>query len=134
MKYLLLLNLFLTSLALANSSKYEDSKEYKLCMDNSNGVTISMRECNSKEIERLESVLQDTISETISKIEPGIDNKKEFEKDFVESQKLWGKYINKYCGLHLYSGGTMSLIIYDSCLIESMDAKINELRKLEISS
>ncbi len=110
--------------SVANNSKY--SHVFDTCMDKSNGVTSSMRECHKAEL----SLQDKRLNQNYRKLMRVLDANKKVEMKKV--QRSWIKYRDMRCGFYYgLTGGTMDLLLGDGCMLDMTIEKANEL--LDIS-
>ena len=126
-KYLLAatLTLALTSSVLA-ASKY--SKQYDTCMKEpaaSNGATMAMLNCGSKEIKHQDKRLNSAykaLKKSLSKSR---------QKELLTSQRLWIKYRDANCGFYNDpNGGTMHRMFAQECFMDATRSRADELESM----
>ena len=111
--------LFSISLLSAESNY---SKAYKMCMDNSGGVTLKMRMCNGDEVKQQDKMLNTNYKKAMKVLSK--DKKNELKK----VQRLWMKYRDLKCGFEgSLTGGSMDLIMGGACLLDMTSVRAKEL-------
>ncbi len=126
-KYLItaMLTLALTSSALA-ADKY--SEEYNTCMKGSKasqGVTMAILNCGSKEIKHQDKRLNGTykaLKKSLSKSR---------QKELLTAQRLWIKYRDANCDFYNDpNGGTMHRLFAQECFMEATRSRADELKSM----
>lgn len=126
-KYLVaaMLTLALTSSALA-ADKY--SKKYDICMDRpqaSQGVTMAMRNCVSKEIKHQDKRLNSAYKALKKNLS------KNRQKELLTAQRLWIKYRDVNCGFYNDpNGGTMHRLFAQECFMDATRSRADELKAM----
>jgi len=109
----------------ASASALEYSKQYDHCIDNSNGITSVMLNCESDEMEKQEKLL----NANYKKVMVTLNQEKKLE--LKRSQQLWLKYRDAKCGFFYgLSGGTVDLLNSSSCFLEMIAIRAYELSNL----
>jgi uncharacterized protein YecT (DUF1311 family) len=109
----------------AAASKF--SNAYAECMASgaaAQGVTVAMRECNDKELGRLNLKLNRVYAYALKRLS-GLDEK----KAFIQSERAWLTYMSAQCGLNLWDpGGTLGQVVADTCGMEMTADRIQFLQ------
>ncbi|MFC7517182.1 lysozyme inhibitor LprI family protein [Herbaspirillum sp. GCM10030257] len=98
------------------------SKEYESCMDKSGGVTVDMRACIQKELERQDARLNRVYQKYSASLAPNV------LKSLREAQRAWVQYRNKDCA---WAGApdenaTLGPLIIDGCHLDMTVRRANE--------
>jgi uncharacterized protein YecT (DUF1311 family) len=105
-----------------NDGDLKFSKEYESCMDKSGGVTVDMRACIHKELERQDARLNRVYQRYSASVAPNV------LKSLREAQRAWIQYRNKDCA---WAGApdenaTLGPLIIDSCHLDMTVRRANE--------
>ena len=120
MKKVFLAVLLLSVSVVASEPGY--SSGYQHCLDNSDGVTTAMRECNVQELRYQDGLLNRNYKVLMSRLSPV---KKE---ELKRAQRLWIKYRNANCAFYVgLTGGTMDIVNIGSCHVEMTARRVEEL-------
>ena len=104
------------------------SKQYQRCLDNSGGVTTSMRNCNGNELKFQDARLNKYYKQAMNVLD------KEHRVELKKVQRLWIQYRDTKCGfLFGLTGGTMDLIIGGSCHVDMTAKRAQELHSIAAS-
>ncbi|MCG8707406.1 DUF1311 domain-containing protein [Brenneria sp. 4F2] len=101
------------------------TSEYNQCIDASGGITASMRKCISEETKKQDNLLNNNYKKYISSLYP------ETRQQFIEAQRLWVKYRDANCSAFASEeeGGTLALIIIDSCYLDMTASRAADFAK-----
>jgi uncharacterized protein YecT (DUF1311 family) len=117
--------LILTSSILA-ADNY--SKQYNICMkgpDASNGVTMAMLNCGSKEIKHQDKRLNNNYK----KLKKSLSKSR--QKELLTAQRLWIKYRDTNCGFYNDpNGGTMHRLFAQECFMDATRSRADELKSM----
>jgi uncharacterized protein YecT (DUF1311 family) len=117
--------LILTSSILA-ADNY--SKQYNICMkgpDASNGVTMAMLNCGSKEIKHQDKRLNNNYK----KLKKSLSKSR--QKELLTAQRLWIKYRDANCGFYNDpNGGTMHRLFAQECFMDATRSRADELKSM----
>jgi len=109
-------------LSLLSASGLKYSHNYQQCLDNSGGVTTSMRLCNSKELKYQDKLLNKNYKGAMKRLD------KDKQNELKKIQKLWMKYRDARCNFQFgLTGGTIDLIMGDECLVDMTAQRAKEL-------
>ena len=101
------------------------SNQYKLCLDNSGGITSEMRNCNADELKFQDNLLNKYYKRAMKVLD---GNKR---KELKQVQRQWIKYRDAKCGFDYgLTGGTMDIAIGDGCLVDMTAKRANELKSI----
>ena len=101
------------------------SKQYDHCIDNSNGITSVMLNCESDEME----IQKKLLNANYKKVMVTLNQEKKLE--LKRSQQLWLKYRDAKCDFFYgLSGGTVDLLNGSGCFLEMIATRAYELSNL----
>lgn len=101
----------------------EYSAEFSACMDRSGGVTVEMRDCSTAEYERQDHALNVVYRDLMGRLGP------ELQTDLRTAQRAWIAFRKAECDYrHRSEGGTMGLLIYDSCWLDFTASRVVHLQ------
>jgi uncharacterized protein YecT (DUF1311 family) len=97
-----------------------DSTAYKVCMKNSGGVTVDMRNCGGAEYAKLDKRRAAALKATVAR------SSKATARRLQQDEKLWQASGMKHCDKRseLNEGGTLELLENDACGHEEMKRRI----------
>lgn len=101
------------------------SHEYRECLDKSGGVTASMRNCSSTEFTRLDRELNIAYRDAMARLDPHGKAK------LRNAERIWLKVRWQGCERQAAEeeGGTLALLILDSCVILEMTRRVVWLQR-----
>ena len=103
------------------------TSNYESCIDNSDGNTGSMHECNLEELKYQDTLLNKNYKLVMQKL----SDEEKMKLTMKKLQRLWVKYRDANCDfLYNLTGGTMDILNGDSCLIEMTTKRAVELNDL----
>jgi uncharacterized protein YecT (DUF1311 family) len=95
---------------------------YKACMDKSEGITVSMRDCAGTELEYQDNRLNRAYRTLRTKL------KQSSAMHLRDEQRAWIAERDQQCAVDK-DGGTAALIVADDCLIQVTSERAIELEK-----
>ncbi|MEG3128744.1 lysozyme inhibitor LprI family protein [Pantoea cypripedii] len=107
----------------AKASEESFTPAFKKCMSNSNGITVAMRDCYNDEIIKQDARLNKNYKAFLA------SHDGDTKKSFVEAQRLWLKYRDANCNAWMVTeaGGTLALLVGDSCNLKMTAQRADEL-------
>lgn len=101
------------------------SKQYSVCIDKSEGVTVTMLECNGDEFDRQDARLNDNYKKLMSKLS------RDQKKGLVEAERAWIKFRKANCDFYYDpNGGSAARLGSSSCWLTSTADRAKELEDL----
>lgn len=101
------------------------TKEYSVCMDKSQGVTVGMLDCAGDELDRQDARLNDNYKKLISKLS------RDRKKVLLEAQRAWIKFRKTNCKFYYDpNGGSAARLAGSGCFLIMTAARAKELEKL----
>jgi uncharacterized protein YecT (DUF1311 family) len=101
------------------------TKEFSVCMEQSQGVTPKMFDCLGDELNRQDSRLNDNYKKLMSKLSP---NRK---KMLLGAQRAWIKFRKTNCDFYFDpDGGSAARISASDCSVTTTAARAKELKDL----
>lgn len=107
----------------ASASSENLSPTFKKCMSHSNGITVAMRDCYNDEIIKQDERLNKNYKNLLA------SHDGEVKKAFTEAQRSWLKYRDANCNAWISTevGGTLALLVGDSCFLTMTAQRADEL-------
>jgi uncharacterized protein YecT (DUF1311 family) len=101
---------------------------YAACLDRASGVTSEMRDCSAAEYERQDQALNATYRDLMARLPA------ELKTELRDAQRAWIGFRDAECDYRsLAQGGTLGLLVRDSCWLDLTTARVARLRdELEI--
>ena len=107
------------------SQKQRSTENYDACINHSEGITARMRECNHRELTRLDTQLNRAYQDALHTL-PSAKHSK-----LRSVQRAWIAYRDAKCGFeYSRTGGTIDGLNGDSCQIEMTARRTKELNDL----
>ena len=101
------------------------TKEFSVCMEQSQGVTPKMFDCLGDELDRQNARLNDSYKKLMSKLSP---NRK---KMLREAQRAWIKFRETNCDFYFDpDGGSAARVAASDCSVTTTPARVKELKDL----
>jgi uncharacterized protein YecT (DUF1311 family) len=101
------------------------SPDYQRCLDRSDGVTVSMRQCIADELHLQDLRLNRYYKRVMSRLTG------EQKGRLREAQRLWIRYRDANCGFYGgLTGGSMDIILAGDCTLEMTANRATELRNM----
>jgi uncharacterized protein YecT (DUF1311 family) len=114
------------SFSAAQAQDRQLSATYKTCMEKSGGVTVSMLDCASDEIDRQDTRLNKAYKALTVGLKPAR------RQELVEVQRLWVRFRKANCDYYADpDGGTASSLASSSCFLDMTAARASELEDLK---
>jgi uncharacterized protein YecT (DUF1311 family) len=102
------------------------SKNFSVCMDKSEGVTINMLNCMADETTYQDIRLNKAYKSLMAELSP------ERKKQLQEAQRAWIKYRDANCQFYADpEGGTMATVLSNDCFMQSTANRAKELELLK---
>ena len=93
------------------------------CMDRSGGVTSEMRDCSSAEYERQDQALNAVYRDLMAQLPADL------KTELRDAQRAWIGFREAECNYRsLAQGGTLGLLIRDSCWLDFTTERVARLR------
>jgi uncharacterized protein YecT (DUF1311 family) len=107
-----------------DSDKVEYSKAYHECLEKSEGITVNLRDCSGAESDRLDKELNAVYRDLSAKSNP------DSRASLVRAERAWIAYRSAHGDYEgeAERGGTLALIIMDSCYLDMTARRLKELR------
>lgn len=103
------------------------SAAFRSCIDRSGGVTVELRSSSHDEYERLDAQLNRNYRQLMSRIG------RSHQQALLASQRRWLRNRWQSCeNRPEYEGGTMDLIIRDSCILDELTRRTLWLEQLRL--
>ena len=119
--------IFLASISIWTNSVFADdySDTFNKCMDSAEGVTVSIKDCYSSEIERQDKRLNDNYKNYLTNMNSDV------KRNFIDAQRLWVKFRDKNCEAFASqeAGGTLSSVISESCYLKTTASRADDFQK-----
>ena len=113
------------AIALTPSAHAEESnlsQEFSICMDKSQGVTVSMIDCIDAETKKQDTRLNKAYKEVMGQLPA------KRKKQLQEAQRLWMSYRDANCSFYADpDGGTMATVTANDCYLTATAARAKEL-------
>jgi uncharacterized protein YecT (DUF1311 family) len=101
------------------------TKEYSVCMEKSQGVTVSMLHCAGDELDRQDARLNDNYKKLMSKLP------RARKKVLREAQRTWIKFRKTNCDFYYDpNGGSAARLAGSGCFLIMTAARAKELKDL----
>lgn len=102
------------------------SQTFSVCMDQSNGSTLSMIECIEAETGRQDIRLNKAYKDVMSRLTP------ERKKQLQEAQRLWIQYRKANCDFYYDTeGGSIARVNANDCFMSATAARAKELESFK---
>ncbi len=115
--------------ALALSTSASHAQSYKQCQAKAGGVTISLKDCDSAELDRREAVLNRLYKQVLHAVGPGR------QAGLRRAERAWVAFADNECDFRMSgeAGGTDAPLVYNTCCLELIARRTDDLRRaLEI--
>jgi uncharacterized protein YecT (DUF1311 family) len=113
----------LTAMAWANAAS-ATSPEFDKCVDKSGGVTTAMRDCAFAEEARQDRDLNAFYKQAMARRDAA------GRQQLRTQERAWLKQTKKKCDELLKGEGTVALLNFDDCWLETYDKRVAELKAL----